>query len=131
MVRGAAEAAVTAMAMALLLESAIESRTVKVTLADAAAVPVPERMPELLKDRPRGRLAESTDHLYGGAPPEATKDALYGAPTVTVEIDFVRMLSALPLMPLPQPPRNRHEKMTNVPQFTMFSTATPNSSRFP
>src|SRR5260370_2395802 len=117
--------------MALVSESAIESGTVKVTLADPAAVRVRESMPELLKNRPRGRLSESTDHRYGGAPPEATRDALYGAPTVTEEIDFVRMLSPLPLTPLPQPPRHTHEKMTNVPQFTMFSTASPNSSRSP
>jgi hypothetical protein len=56
------EGAVATTTMALLIESAIESRTVKVTLADPVAVPVPESMPELLKDRPRGRLSESTDH---------------------------------------------------------------------
>jgi hypothetical protein len=57
----ASEAMVTA--MALLFESSIESRTAKVTFADPAVVPAPKRIPELLRERPAGRLADATDHL--------------------------------------------------------------------
>src|SRR5271165_4368389 len=58
-----------------------ESATCTVKLAVPVAVGVPEISPEVERVSPTGRLPETTDQVYGGTPPEAASEALYGTLT--------------------------------------------------
>src|SRR5690242_21429336 len=62
--------------------TAEESATSIVRIVCEAAVGWPEITPAELRVRPSGNVAEFRDHTYGGVPPVAAREALYGASVV-------------------------------------------------
>lgn len=70
------------------------SVTLTVTVNEPNVLGVPEISPFVARVTPVGKLPESSDHVYGGTPPDADSVALYGVFCIPFGNDVVLTTSA-------------------------------------